>query len=109
MRRTVALIGASAMLLVLAAPVAAANGELHITSTTTLTEDQVGNIVIDASGITLDCAGHRVIGSGGPTGILLDGRTNVTVKNCQVSGFFDGIAFRTSPARHPTTRCSGTR
>jgi parallel beta-helix repeat protein len=78
---------------------------LTITMDTTLTEDYFGNIVIDADGVTLDGNGHMVIGPGtdfliwdpntkvmsGNFGILLKGRTGVTVKNCHVTGFDDGF------------------
>lgn len=48
---------------------------------------------IDADNIVLDCAGHSITGKGGlqNSGILLQGRKGVTVKNCEVIGFGDGI------------------
>jgi parallel beta-helix repeat protein len=91
---------------------------LTITTDTTLTQDYVGEIVIAADGVTLDGAGHRVIGPGPdvwiweldeenaswpeldeenaswprpPIGILLEGRTGVTVKNCRVANFSYGF------------------
>jgi len=82
---------------------------LTITTDTTLTEDHVGQIIIDADGVTLDGDGHKVIGPGPyvmiwglyeecnisgprmPTGILLEGRTGVTVENCRVTGFSWGF------------------
>jgi len=70
----------------LAPGAAAGTGPLLITSSTTLTEDQYGPITIAASGVTLDCAGHRVVGPGF-AGIYLGPVSSVTVKNCQVSGF----------------------
>ena len=47
-------------------------------------------------GITLDCAGKSVIGSGSGTGILLSGRTGVTITNCQVANFEMGIELISS-------------
>ena len=78
---------------------------LTITTDTTLTEDHFGNIVIDADNVTLDGNGYMIIGPGSDTwicdpntghfslstGILLEGRTGVTVKNCHVIGFQDGF------------------
>jgi parallel beta-helix repeat protein len=66
------------------------SGTLIITSTTTLTEDHYGNIVIQANNVALDCAGHTVFGpgvSGLSGGIQIDGGTGVTVRNCAVTGF----------------------
>ena len=68
-------------------PVWATTGTLTITTDTTLTEDHFGNIVIAADGVTLDCAGFNVVGTGTGTGISVSGRTGVTVKNGNVRGF----------------------
>jgi nitrous oxidase accessory protein len=79
---------------------------LTITTSTTLTKDYINTtIVIAADNITLDGNGHRIIG---PTpyyfiydpdtgdvsvtiGILLEGRTGVTITNCHVTGFGYGF------------------
>lgn len=80
--------------IVAAAPSASATtGTLTITGSTTLSEDHYGSIVIGADDVTLDCAGHQVIypgtNPGGPGGgILLVGRTGVTVENCHVTGAY---------------------
>jgi parallel beta-helix repeat protein len=80
---------------------------LTITTDTTLTEDYFGNIVIGADGVTLDGDGHMIIGPGtdfvicdpdtkrirATAGILLEGRTGVTVKNCRVTGFIYGFCL----------------
>ncbi len=79
---------------VLPFPVWGTTGTLVITMNTTLSEDHFGNIIIDADNITLDCAGHAVTGSGSGTGILIQSKTGVTVKNCNVSNFRDGIVLR---------------
>jgi parallel beta-helix repeat protein len=76
---------------VFALPTSATSGTLILTSDTTLTEDHQGNIIIDADGITLDCAGHRILGSGEQAGIFVQYRTGVTIRNCQASGFLDGF------------------
>src|SRR4051794_29183009 len=73
----------------------ASSGVLVVTSNTTLSEDHQGQIVIAADGVTLDCARHVVSGPG-PFGILLSGRSGVTVKNCDVTGFGHGIGVLSS-------------
>ena len=65
-----------------------------LTSDTTLSEDHTGPIIIASNDITLDCGGHTVSGSFPDTGILVEGRTGVTVKNCHVAGFAAGIRLR---------------
>ncbi len=72
-------------------PVDATTGTLVVSADTTLTENHNGNIVIDADGVTLDCAGFSVTGSGSGSGIVLATKTGVTVKNCNVTGFIVGI------------------
>jgi parallel beta-helix repeat protein len=72
-------------------PASASTGTLVLTSSTTLTEDHVGNILVDANNVTLDCANHLVSGPGAPGfngGIEIAGNlTGVTVKRCAVTGF----------------------
>jgi parallel beta-helix repeat protein len=48
-------------------------------------------LVIGANGITLDCDDLSLTGSGIDDGILISGKSGVTVKNCFISGFADGI------------------
>jgi len=67
------------------------SGTLILTSDTTLTEDHQGDIIIDADGVTLDCAGHRILGSGHQAGISVDSRIEIRIRNCQASGFLDGF------------------
>ncbi|MGD0477194.1 MAG: NosD domain-containing protein [Nitrososphaerales archaeon] len=67
-----------------------------ITTSTTLSAD-IGpcsgdGLDIGASNIVLDCAGHTISStSSNNFGIDLYGHTNVTVENCVVTGFHDGI------------------
>ena len=75
-----------------------AGSTLLVTSDRTLRDDHRGSVEIEADDVTLDCAEHTISGPGtraedeyGFIGILLDGRTGVTVKNCRVSGFDHGI------------------
>jgi parallel beta-helix repeat protein len=80
---------------------AASTGTLTITANTTLTSDHVGNIVIVADNVTLNCARHLVSGDGGGVGIdvLANG---VSVANCRVQAFDTGIQT-TSDATHILT------
>jgi parallel beta-helix repeat protein len=75
-----------------------AGSTLLIASDTTLRDDHQGSVEVEADDVTLDCAGHTISGPGtraedeyGFIGILLDGRTGVTVRSCRVSGFDYGI------------------
>ena len=68
-------------------------GTLFINTNTTLTENHNGDIIIGVDGVTLDCAGYTVTGPGDGLGIFLDNRTGVTVKNCDVTNFSEGIAI----------------
>ncbi|MDE1763519.1 MAG: right-handed parallel beta-helix repeat-containing protein [Thaumarchaeota archaeon] len=68
-----------------------------ITSSTTLTGDigpcSVVGLYVSGNDITLDCAGHTLSGTGadGSAGIVASGPSGVTIKNCNVTGFFQGI------------------
>ncbi|MGH3656094.1 MAG: right-handed parallel beta-helix repeat-containing protein [Micromonosporaceae bacterium] len=71
-----------------------------ITASTTLSADvgpcPSGGIIIGADNITLNLNGHRIFGTPAQTdgaGVLLDGRTGVTVKNGTVESFDGGIAI----------------
>ncbi len=78
-------------------PVAfASSGMLIISTDTVLTEDHYGYVIIDTDGVTLDCEDFRVQGDGTGIGILMDGRSGVTVTRCVVSGFSEGIVFENS-------------
>jgi parallel beta-helix repeat protein len=75
-----------------------AGSTLLVTSDTTLSDDHRGSVEIEADDVTLDCAGHTISGPGtraedeyGFVGILLDGRSGITVRNCRVSGFDYGF------------------
>lgn len=69
-----------------------------ITSDTTLSGDigpcstPVG-LRISNNNITLDCAGHTISGTNVPfsAGIVSAGFSGITIKNCNVTGFFQGI------------------
>jgi parallel beta-helix repeat protein len=70
-------------------PAAAAFDYLEITENTILGANHDGQIEIAADNITLDCDGHSVTWTGEQVwfGIgMLEERSGVTVKNCDVSG-----------------------
>jgi len=72
-------------------PTPQGSATIYIGSDTVLTADIYDKVVITADGITLDCDGYSIIGSGWHTGILLDNRNNVTIKNCVVENFMYGM------------------
>jgi len=53
---------------------------------------------ITSSNVELDCQGHTIDGQASGRGIFVDGAsgaelTNVTIRNCSVNDFYDGIYF----------------
>jgi len=52
-------------------------------------------LIIGADNIVLDCAGHTISGYGG-NGIFLSSRNNVTIENCVMTGFQEGIRLESS-------------
>lgn len=74
---------------------------LVLTADTTLVEDVRGSVAIRADNVTLDCGGHAITGRDtgaeglwDDIGILVDGVSGVTIKNCVVSGFGYGIELK---------------
>ena len=63
------------------------------TRTCTLTSDLTEGTEIGVDDITLDCDGHVVTGDGSSNGILVQNKENITVKNCVVHNFYNGIQF----------------
>lgn len=73
-------------------------GDTVITSATLQAADPVVNnvctavgLTIGADNITLNCSELEIVGDPNDDGILLEDRTGVTVRNCRVTGFVDGI------------------
>jgi hypothetical protein len=73
-------------------------GDTVVTSTTLRTTDPVvtalclgPGLSIGADGITLNCNGRQMNGDLTDSGILLDGRTGVTVRSCKIADFSTGI------------------
>lgn len=68
---------------------------LIVAVNTTLSADYEGVILVGADDVTLDCAGNRVLAPDWhvrqsvriETGITIDGRSGVTVRNCELVGF----------------------
>ncbi len=67
----------------------------------TITQDAVLNhdlldcpgngIILDADGITLEGNGHIIDGTGSGTGIYINDKHNLTIKNCMIREFTSGI------------------
>jgi len=62
----------------------------------TFTDDIFDSIVVEKDDVAVDGAGYGLQGTGIGTGINLMGRTNVTVKNIEISDFFYGIYLNSS-------------
>ncbi len=62
----------------------------------TLTTDVTETIEIPDDGITLDCDGHTITGTGTGSGVFLNNVDNVTVMNCTITNFSDGILLEGS-------------
>ena len=66
----------------------------YISTNTVLDSDLIcsnAGLFITASGITLDCNGHSITGSGSYVGISMDIINSATVKNCEISNFTNGF------------------
>ncbi len=61
------------------------------TKTCTLTRDVPETIQFDQAGLTLDCAGHRLVGDGTGVGVQNIWWADSTVRNCRIEGFPVGI------------------
>ena len=72
------------------------NHTMTIKKNTTLTSDYNGTIIIGADGITLNGNGYVIYGKGSGNGIKLVSRTGVTIENCTVTNFDDGIQINES-------------
>jgi parallel beta-helix repeat protein len=59
----------------------------------TFTSDIQGTIVIERDGIVLDGAGYTLQGNGGSSGIWLQDKSNITIKNLNIRNFGYGIRF----------------
>jgi parallel beta-helix repeat protein len=69
----------------------------HIASNTVLNHgvsDCSEGVTIDADKITLDGNGHLIDGVGSGSGIYLDSKRGVTIKNCVVTEFSEGIRLQ---------------
>ncbi|UCE15369.1 MAG: right-handed parallel beta-helix repeat-containing protein [Candidatus Bathyarchaeota archaeon] len=68
-----------------------ASGTIYISSDYTFTSNIYEPIVVTADNIIIDGAGYTVQGTGSGTGIDLSDRSNVTLKNVEVTNFTTGI------------------
>jgi len=72
--------------------------------TCTLTRDLTDTVEIVSSGITLDCAGYRITGSGSGSGVFIPAfLTGETITNCEISLFTRGINAVDSGGFHTFT------
>ena len=85
-----------AMSLLMTSIIAPAKGEVIIEKSTVLTTDLMDSVIITNNNIQLNCAGHSLIGTPDLQGIKLQGRTGVTIKNCNIIGFLNGIDLHNS-------------
>ena len=72
------------------------------TTSVTLTEDlrcSGDGLIVGADGIEIDLNGFTVrnVGPGAPTGVVVDGHADVTVRNGTVRGFHSNVSFVDSP------------
>jgi len=76
-----------------------------IAENTTLAHDYICNgatqvsyaLSVGANDVTLDCAGHSITGNGIGIGIKFSGVSGATIKNCEISGFAQGILSGNAP------------
>ena len=69
----------------------------------TFTDDITGSFVVEKDGIVVDGAGYTLQGNGEYTGINLQDRNNVTVRNVKIRDFSCGIGLRTQPMVYTTS------
>jgi parallel beta-helix repeat protein len=64
--------------------------------TANITSEGCNGIVIERSNIIVDGAGYAIKEAGGEIGITLSGRSNVTIKNMEITAFYYGIELNSS-------------
>lgn len=57
----------------------------------TLLTDLNEGVVLSGNNLYLDCAGHKIIGSGSGNGVYVHGQSEIIIKNCNITGFAIGI------------------
>lgn len=64
-----------------------------LTESRTLSEDHVGGIHVKDDNVTLDCDGYSIFWTPGDedAGVLVEGVTGVTVRDCVIDGFDNGV------------------
>ena len=70
------------------------------TLTCTLTTDLAETVEIDGDNITLDGGGHLTKGSDTGSGVYLDMRSGVTIKNLRIENFSYGVNMNNSNSNH---------
>jgi len=67
-----------------------------ITGNINLSQNLTGNgtcLTLGANNVVLDCMGYSLTGNGSGYGIEANGKTGLTIKNCKIFNFSDGIYF----------------
>ncbi|GEM_PF-2868634 len=73
-------------------------GEMLMTDYVLSEEDPVtqepcssDGLIIGNSGISLDCDGHELVGDGNKKGIVINSKSDITIQNCIVDGFYTNV------------------
>jgi hypothetical protein len=69
------------------------NNITRVGSSYEFTANVSGSILVSCDNITINGNGYSLIGNGGSTGIFMEGRQNVTIKNLTISNFERGIEY----------------
>ncbi len=69
-----------------------------LTLNNSLSIDGATCLTITQPGVTLDCNGYNITGNdtGGTSGVLVQGVNDVTIKNCNVTGFYNSVYLNNS-------------
>lgn len=57
-------------------------------------------LVVEGDHLTLDCQGHALLGAGSGSGLVLDNRVNVTVRDCTIQNYVTGIQMASTAHSH---------
>ncbi|HJX51022.1 MAG TPA: NosD domain-containing protein [Candidatus Nanoarchaeia archaeon] len=64
----------------------------YVDSTQLLTRNYIDyNFEFTGNNIILDCQGYKIGGTGSGNGVYINGQSNITIKNCNITGFTRGV------------------
>src|SRR3989344_9038702 len=66
-------------------------GNLTLTSALDCISNSTDGLIVGADNITIDCDGYSIIGPGTDNGISASGYDRITIKNCNISEYNDGV------------------